>query len=221
MLKHNTGAATLEIHMLLTVAMVIEARRTHDPFRPTCWSTIMARRLAMRCLERADAMVKPPSNSITVWLKITLKTLFIACCAGNGSPSGELTARRVTTKKGMAMEVTYSGMASVHHRMEAASRIARQLRWAGASGALPKRRERRTAAATATAARMQAALISSGGTAHFVLDAQGMIVVFPSLRSSSMRSFQIACLSNITWSCRLACSRRRASGREPWHSTLP
>eukprot|EP00955_Chlamydomonas_euryale_P020331 215600-Chlamydomonas_euryale.AAC.2 len=65
--KVSTGAATFEIHIDANVATNMDASSTSRGRRPTRESTAMASCLAMKCLDSAPAMAKPPSSSMMVW----------------------------------------------------------------------------------------------------------------------------------------------------------
>ena len=63
-LKHKTGAATLDIHMLAKVATSMFARMTKRGLRPTRLRMATAICFAMKCLLRADAMANPPNSNM-------------------------------------------------------------------------------------------------------------------------------------------------------------
>lgn len=64
MLKQSTGAATLLIHILANMATPIVVNSTVLGFVPALLSTNVAIILAILYLDKAAAIVKPPSNSI-------------------------------------------------------------------------------------------------------------------------------------------------------------
>jgi len=77
--KHNTGAATLLIHILANMATNILTRRTVFGFVPALLKTKVAIILAMLYLDKAAAMVNPPSNSIMTGVHMAAKTYPAAC----------------------------------------------------------------------------------------------------------------------------------------------
>lgn len=62
--KQSTGAATLEMNMLRNVATSMLASNTQWGFLPTRLRIAVAMDFAMKCLLRAPAIAKPPSNSM-------------------------------------------------------------------------------------------------------------------------------------------------------------
>lgn len=72
--KHNTGEATLLIHILANIETNMQARRTFRGRVPALLSTKVAIILAMLYFERAAAMVKPPSSSIITGVHMAPKT---------------------------------------------------------------------------------------------------------------------------------------------------
>jgi hypothetical protein len=62
--KHNTGAATLLIHMLAKAATNMLVTRTVRGLVPALLRTNVAIRLAISYFDSAAAMVKPPSRSM-------------------------------------------------------------------------------------------------------------------------------------------------------------
>jgi hypothetical protein len=72
--KHNTGAATLLIHMLANIATNIFVRRTVLGFVPALLRTNVAIILAMLYLDSAAAIVKPPRRSMMTGVHMAEKT---------------------------------------------------------------------------------------------------------------------------------------------------
>lgn len=72
-LKHNTGAATLLIHMLANKATPMLVSSTVRGFVPALLNTKVAIIFAMLYLLRAAAMVKPPSRSMITGVHIAAK----------------------------------------------------------------------------------------------------------------------------------------------------
>ena len=72
--KHNTGAATLLIHMLANIATNMLVRRTVLGFVPALLRTKVAIIFAMLYLDNAAAMVKPPRRSMMTGVHIAEKT---------------------------------------------------------------------------------------------------------------------------------------------------
>lgn len=62
--KHNTGAATLLIHILANIATNMHASRTLRGRVPALLSTKVAIILAMLYLDNAAAIVNPPRRSM-------------------------------------------------------------------------------------------------------------------------------------------------------------
>lgn len=73
-LKHNTGAATLLIHMLANVATAILVSSTVRGFVPAFDRTKVAIIFAMLYLLKAAAIVNPPSRSMMTGVHIDAKT---------------------------------------------------------------------------------------------------------------------------------------------------
>jgi hypothetical protein len=71
--KHNTGAATLLIHMLANVATNIVVRSTVRGVVPALLRTKVAIRFAMLYFDRAAAIVNPPSSNIMTGVHIAPK----------------------------------------------------------------------------------------------------------------------------------------------------
>ena len=72
--KHNTGAATLLIHMLANIATNMFVRRTVLGFVPALLKTNVAIILAMLYFESAAAIVKPPRRSMMTGVHMAEKT---------------------------------------------------------------------------------------------------------------------------------------------------
>ena len=81
--KHRTGAATLLIHILATMATNILVNKTVRGLVPALLKTKVAMSLAMLYFESAAAIVKPPRSSIMTGVHIDAKTYFVA--AGGSS----------------------------------------------------------------------------------------------------------------------------------------
>ena len=73
-LKHNTGAATLLIHILANIATPILVNNTVLGFVPALLSTNVAIILAILYFDNAAAIVKPPSRSMMTGVHIDAKT---------------------------------------------------------------------------------------------------------------------------------------------------
>jgi hypothetical protein len=72
--KHNTGAATLLIHILANMATNILVSKTVLGFVPALLRTKVAIILAILYLDRAAAMVKPPRRSMMTGVHMAEKT---------------------------------------------------------------------------------------------------------------------------------------------------
>ena len=72
--KHRTGAATLLIHILATMATNIFVTRTVRGRVPALLRTKVAMSLAMLYRDKAAAMVKPPRSSTMTGVHIAAKT---------------------------------------------------------------------------------------------------------------------------------------------------
>ena len=110
--KHKTGAATLLIHILATIATNMLVMRTVRGRVPALLITKVAMSLAMWYLDRAAAMVKPPKSSMITGVHIAAKTYFVASFGSNrrwGFWSSR-TTWRTTARKGMSKDVTKSGI---------------------------------------------------------------------------------------------------------------
>lgn len=76
--KHRTGEATLLIHMLSIIATNILVIKTVLGLVPALLRTNVAIILAMWNLERAAAIVKPPSRSMMTGVHMAAKIYFVA-----------------------------------------------------------------------------------------------------------------------------------------------
>lgn len=72
--KHNTGAATLLIHMLANMATNMLVSKTVLGFVPALLSTKVAIIFAMLYLESAAAIVNPPRRSMMTGVHMAEKT---------------------------------------------------------------------------------------------------------------------------------------------------
>lgn len=109
--KHNTGAATLLIHILATNATNMLVSRTVRGRVPALLSTNVAISFAIEYLDSAAAIVKPPSKSMMTGVHIAEKTYFVASFDSNlRCVSSDRTTRRMTARKGTSIDVTKSGM---------------------------------------------------------------------------------------------------------------
>ncbi len=72
-LKHSTGAATLEIHIEANIATPMAVNSTVLGFVPAFERTKVAIILAMLYLLRAAAMVKPPSSNMMTGVHMAAK----------------------------------------------------------------------------------------------------------------------------------------------------
>jgi uncharacterized membrane protein (DUF485 family) len=72
-LKHNTGAATLLIHMLANMATPIHVNRTVLGLVPALLKVKVAIIFAMLYLLSAAAIVKPPSSNMITGVHIAAK----------------------------------------------------------------------------------------------------------------------------------------------------
>ena len=72
--KHNTGAATLLIHILANIATNMLVRSTVLGFVPALLRTNVAIILAMLYLDSAAAIVKPPRSSMITGVHMAAKT---------------------------------------------------------------------------------------------------------------------------------------------------
>src|SRR5690242_1123891 len=111
--KHNTGAATLLIHILANMATNMFVRRTVLGFVPALLRTNVAIILAMLYFESAAAIVNPPRSSMITGVHIAANTYPAAAFEPSllcGSTSLRTTSR-VTARKGTSSDVTKRGMA--------------------------------------------------------------------------------------------------------------
>mmetsp|Transcript_19139 Transcript_19139/g.53589 ORF Transcript_19139/g.53589 Transcript_19139/m.53589 type:complete len:302 (+) Transcript_19139:1429-2334(+) len=135
--KHSTGAATLEIHMDAKAATNMDASSTFRGTLPTRESTATAICFAMKCLDKAAAMEKPPSSSMVTWENMAWKIAFAA--SGADMRSGwfgwlvSTSTRRTAAKGGTSKAVAKRGMASVAHRRDTNANNAAQLDFSGSS----------------------------------------------------------------------------------------
>lgn len=72
--KHRTGAATLLIHMLATIATNILVSKTVRGLVPALLRTNVAISLAMLYFDNAAAIVKPPSSNMMTGVHMDAKT---------------------------------------------------------------------------------------------------------------------------------------------------
>lgn len=79
MLKHNTGAATLDIHMLANMATPMLVNNTVRGLVPAFDNTKVAIIFAMLYLLKAAAIVKPPRRSMMTGVHIAAKMYDAAC----------------------------------------------------------------------------------------------------------------------------------------------
>ena len=110
--KHRTGAATLLIHILATIATNMFVTSTVRGLVPALLRTKVAMSFAILYLDRAAAIVNPPRSSTITGVHMAAKTCPAAALASScryGFSSDRIT-RRTTTKKGTRSAVTKSGM---------------------------------------------------------------------------------------------------------------
>jgi len=81
--KHNTGAATLLIHMLANAATNMLVTRTVLGLVPALLRTNVAILFAISYLDKAAATVNPPSRSIITGVHMAEKIYFVAALASN------------------------------------------------------------------------------------------------------------------------------------------
>lgn len=81
--KQSTGAATLLIHMLATIATNMLVIRTVRGLVPALLKTKVAMSFAMLYFERAAAMVKPPRSSMITGVHMEAKIYFVAAGGSN------------------------------------------------------------------------------------------------------------------------------------------
>jgi hypothetical protein len=72
--KHNTGAATLLIHMLANMATNMFVRRTVLGLVPALLKTNVAIIFAILYLDNAAAIVKPPRSNMMTGVHMAAKT---------------------------------------------------------------------------------------------------------------------------------------------------
>jgi hypothetical protein len=72
--KHSTGAATLLIHILANIATNMLVRRTVLGLVPALLRTKVAIIFAILYLDKAAAIVKPPSRSMMTGVHMAEKT---------------------------------------------------------------------------------------------------------------------------------------------------
>ena len=113
MLKHNTGAATFEIHIDANIATPIHVSSTMLGFVPAFDRTNVAIIFAMLYLLSAAAIVKPPSKSMMTGVHMAAKMYEAAALDVRRACglSSWRTTRRTTTRNGTSKEVTKSGIA--------------------------------------------------------------------------------------------------------------
>ena len=126
--KQSTGAATLLIHMLANMATNMDEINTVRGLVPALLSTKVAMIFAILYLDKAAAIVNPPSSNIMTGVHMAAKT-YVA--AGLDSSrrwglSSDLATRRTTTRKGTMSDVTNKGIASVAQRRLTNTTSARQ-----------------------------------------------------------------------------------------------
>ena len=81
--KHNTGAATLLIHMLAISATNMLVSRTVRGRVPALLRTKVAMSLASEYLDNAAAIVKPPRSSMITGVHIAANTYLVALLGSN------------------------------------------------------------------------------------------------------------------------------------------
>lgn len=79
--KHNTGAATLLIHILAKAATNMFVTNTVRGRVPALLNTNVAIRFAMSYFDNAAAIVKPPSSSMMTGVHMAEKMYFVAALA--------------------------------------------------------------------------------------------------------------------------------------------
>mmetsp|Transcript_43974 Transcript_43974/g.71541 ORF Transcript_43974/g.71541 Transcript_43974/m.71541 type:complete len:239 (+) Transcript_43974:1109-1825(+) len=132
---HNTGAATLDIHMDKKTAMSIIVNNINMGCDPALDKTKTASLLSKSYLLRAEAIVKPPNTNMITGSIIRPNMNLAASLTGIMSvESGNKRTPRTVTRTGIMILVTYSGNASVAQSIETNTRIARHLCAAHCSG---------------------------------------------------------------------------------------
>ena len=113
MLKHNTGAATLLIHILANIATPMLVSKTVRGLVPALLRTKVAIILAILYFDSAAAMVNPPRRSMITGVHMDAKTALVASFGPSRlcGLSSDRMIPRTTTRKGINNEVTKSGMA--------------------------------------------------------------------------------------------------------------
>lgn len=110
--KHNTGAATLLIHILANAATNMFVTKTVRGLVPALLKTQVAIRFAISYLESAAATVKPPRSSMITGDHMAGKMNFAASEAESllSDPTDEGKTLKITHRNGTIREVTKSGM---------------------------------------------------------------------------------------------------------------
>ena len=109
--RHNTGAATLLIHMLANVATNIFDKSTKLGFVPALDNTKVAMILAIWYLLNAPAIAKPPKSNIITGENMAWNIYLVASCAGSWWWLSSLRKTpKHTANKGTKSEVTNSGI---------------------------------------------------------------------------------------------------------------
>lgn len=83
--KHNTGAATLLIHMLANAATNMLVTKTVLGLVPALLRTNVAILFAISYLDRAAATVKPPRRSMMTGVHMAEKMYFVAALGSSRS----------------------------------------------------------------------------------------------------------------------------------------
>jgi hypothetical protein len=110
--RHNTGAATLLIHMLAKAATNIFVTNTVRGLVPALLRTNVAILFAISYFERAAATVNPPRRSKMTGVHIAATMYLVAALASNrlwGLSSDRITLK-TTHRNGIKREVTNRGM---------------------------------------------------------------------------------------------------------------
>ena len=81
--KHRTGAATLLIHILATIATNMFVMRTVRGRVPALLITKVAMSFAMWYFDKAAAIVNPPRSNIITGVHMAAKTYFVASFGSN------------------------------------------------------------------------------------------------------------------------------------------
>lgn len=111
--KQSTGAATLLMNMLATIATSMLASNTVRGFVPALLSTNVAIRFATLYLDKAAAMVNPPNNSIItgVHMAANMKEAASFVLSLSCGFSSERTTLKITARNGTINDVTNNGIA--------------------------------------------------------------------------------------------------------------